>query len=121
MKTINGPQGEVWILYITGTSNRPFRSNLKASFSGQRTNSIIKTQLLEFQQNWDTWKLLSFPWMQGDCSALRLEGNSSAGRDGGNPVVWQVDRLTSCAKVGLKEGQENPHLHPATSSLPPAT
>lgn len=45
--------------------------------------------------------------MQGDCS-LRLEGNSSAGRDGGNPVVWQVDRLTSCAKVGLKEGQEKP-------------
>lgn len=29
----------------------------------------------------------------------RQEKHSSSGWDGGNPAVWQVDRLTSCAPV----------------------
>lgn len=56
----------------------------------------------------------------------------SSGWHGGNPAMQQVDRLTSCASPQFFfnplqcQGQDraragNPHLHPATSSLPLAT
>lgn len=78
---------------------------------------IIKADLLEFQQNQDTWKLLSFPWMPGVCF---VERNGSAGSDGGNPAVWQVDRLDLLCQGRTQGRAGKPHPHPATSWLPPA-
>lgn len=64
-------------------------------------NSASMANTFVIRQNGDKWKLLSISWLRSHRFITCQEKCGSAGWDGGNPAVWQVDRLTSCAPGGF--------------------